>query len=120
MTSKIFFFIITFLSLLFAQVHSLAISTNPQDEFELEARDVVKQTGPTGYTTSLTQLGGVLKIHNQYRAHHGVPPLQWDPVLAKAALKSARTCIFKHTTPYVYGENLAAGTLNNPAFYVYL
>ncbi|KAK6535766.1 hypothetical protein TWF281_000018 [Arthrobotrys megalospora] len=62
----------------------------------------------------------MLKYHNTWRAHHGAPALKWSASLAIAALRSARKCVFAHTKNNKYGENIAAGTYTNPAFYASL
>jgi len=49
-----------------------------------------------------------LKVHNEKRAIHGVPPLTWDPTMAEHALGVSQTCVFKHSGSS-YGENIAAG-----------
>lgn len=50
-----------------------------------------------------------LRVHNRLRAKHHAPPLVWDKELQDFATKHARTCVFKHSVPHVYGENLASG-----------
>ncbi|KAL1406440.1 hypothetical protein Q8F55_008139 [Vanrija albida] len=52
----------------------------------------------------------ILKLHNDYRAHFGVGALTWDGALAAAAAANANRCLFEHTNPRVYGENIAQGT----------
>ena len=76
--------------------------------------------GPKGWTSAGQFRTQMLKYHNQYRAAHGVPPLKWSTKLAKYALANVKTCVFGHSDPYKYGENLAGGTMDNPAFYVWL
>ena len=51
----------------------------------------------------------VLRVHNKLRAKHHAPSLVWDKELQDFATKHARTCVFLHSSPHVYGENLAAG-----------
>ncbi|KAK6357770.1 hypothetical protein TWF718_002076 [Orbilia javanica] len=62
----------------------------------------------------------MLKYHNAWRAHHSAAALKWNTTLALAALKSARKCVFAHTKSNKYGENIAAGTYTNPAYYASL
>jgi len=51
-----------------------------------------------------------LSRHNYYRSLHGVPPLEYHPILEKYAMKRARymamTDIFAHPPNLPYGENL--------------
>lgn len=50
--------------------------------------------------------------HNQRRAEHGAPPLQWDPELASIAREHASSCVYGHSKKYGgggYGQNIAAG-----------
>jgi uncharacterized protein YkwD len=51
----------------------------------------------------------VLAFHNQIRAAHCVPPLQWGPRLAEMAQAWANRCVFEHRVSD-FGENLAQGT----------
>ncbi|KAI8141622.1 CAP domain-containing protein [Fennellomyces sp. T-0311] len=55
-----------------------------------------------------------LKVHNEYRAKHGVPALKWSTKLEKYAQSWSNQCNFKHTGG-PYGENLAWGYSNFPA-----
>ena len=50
----------------------------------------------------------MLASHNDYRAVHDAPALQWDSGLAEYAQRHADQCNFQHTHG-PYGENLAAG-----------
>lgn len=50
----------------------------------------------------------ILDTHNDFRALHDSPELQWDNALADYAERHASQCEFKHTHG-PYGENLAAG-----------
>lgn len=50
----------------------------------------------------------ILETHNELRALHDAPELQWDNTLAEYAQRHASQCEFKHTHG-PYGENLAAG-----------
>ena len=53
-----------------------------------------------------------LKSHNDRRALHGVGPLEYDATMADYANNHVQSCIFEHSSPRVYGENLAAGYAN--------
>ncbi|OAD75324.1 hypothetical protein PHYBLDRAFT_110785 [Phycomyces blakesleeanus NRRL 1555(-)] len=50
----------------------------------------------------------VLRVHNKYRAKHGVPDLKWSTTLAKYAQEWSSKCEFQHSQG-AYGENLAMG-----------
>jgi len=50
-----------------------------------------------------------LAAHNHWRRVHQAPPLSWDPALQHYAENHADHCVFKHSNPPAYGENLAAG-----------
>jgi uncharacterized protein YkwD len=50
----------------------------------------------------------ILGTHNELRARHDSPELQWDDTLAEYAHRHASQCEFRHTHG-PYGENLAAG-----------
>ncbi|OLL26299.1 Axin-like protein [Neolecta irregularis DAH-3] len=71
-------------------------------------------------TTPISIQQTILTEHNKYRALHNAPALTWSATLAAAAMKNAETCGFAHTSNNIYGENLAAGSGNNPAFYVWM
>lgn len=61
-----------------------------------------------GSTLTEEQAKSVLAFHNEMRAKHGAPPLEWDAALARIAQKYVDTCPEGHSdTPY--GENLAWG-----------
>ncbi len=72
---------------------------------------------PAPDTNNVTDVGStlgedeakrVLAYHNEMRAKHGAPPLEWDSALARIAQKYIDTCPLGHSdTPY--GENLAWG-----------
>ncbi|KAK6362564.1 hypothetical protein TWF730_000021 [Orbilia blumenaviensis] len=62
----------------------------------------------------------MLKYHNAWRAHHGASAVTWNSTLAMVALRSARKCVFAHTQNNKFGENIAAGTYTNPAYYAWL
>lgn len=55
----------------------------------------------------------VLKKHNDIRALHGSPALQWDDKLASKAQEVADKCVFEHSGSG-YGENLAAASGDKP------
>ncbi|KAF3913067.1 hypothetical protein ABW21_db0208519 [Orbilia brochopaga] len=82
--------------------------------------DVDKRAVKLTVSTTGTLPSTMLKYHNAWRAHHGAPALKWSTTLANAAKKSATKCVFAHTKNNKYGENIAAGTYNNPAYYAYL
>jgi hypothetical protein len=50
----------------------------------------------------------ILSVHNELRAMHHVPALEWDETLANYARHYADKCQFRHSSS-PYGENLAAG-----------
>ncbi|KAI5800274.1 CAP domain-containing protein [Peziza echinospora] len=50
-----------------------------------------------------------LNSHNAYRAKHGAPALKFSQTLADYAQAHVGNCVFAHSSPYKYGENLAAG-----------
>src|SRR6476469_8569813 len=57
-----------------------------------------------------------IKAHNEARAKHCAPPLEWSPTIAKVAQSwanqlKAKGCVFGHSGNPKYGENLAAGTI---------
>lgn len=57
-----------------------------------------------------------LNAHNEKRAKHCAPPLEWSATLAKVAQTwaeqlKAKGCAFGHSNNNKYGENLAAGTI---------
>lgn len=47
--------------------------------------------------------------HNKLRARTGAGPLTLDRKMADYAQNHVENCVFKHSDPYVYGENLGAG-----------
>jgi uncharacterized protein YkwD len=49
-----------------------------------------------------------LSAHNEVRAMHHAPKLEWDTKLANYARQHASKCQFKHSSS-PYGENIAAG-----------
>lgn len=49
-----------------------------------------------------------IERHNQYRALHKAPPLEWNFDLERVAQQWADRCIFEHSNN-PYGENLAMG-----------
>lgn len=56
--------------------------------------------------------GSCLFHHNQHRANHSAPALDWSESLAAAAEKIAATCVFKHemnVDGLKYGQNIANG-----------
>lgn len=53
-----------------------------------------------------------LAIHNQLRSDHHAPKLVWDDGLQAFAERHANACVFQHSSPHPYGENLAAGFLS--------
>ncbi|KAK6508778.1 hypothetical protein TWF481_003548 [Arthrobotrys musiformis] len=93
-----------------------SVSTNPDATAEINKRGTKFIVSTVG--TSLRN--DMLKYHNAWRAHHSAPALKWNTTLAIAALKSARKCVFAHTKNNKYGENIAAGTYTNPAYYASL
>jgi uncharacterized protein YkwD len=61
-----------------------------------------------GSTLTKEEAKAVLAYHNEMRAKHQAPSLEWDSALARIAQKYVDTCPFGHSdTPY--GENLAWG-----------
>lgn len=79
-----------------------------------------RQAKPSFMTVGKDLQDRMLSYHNASRAHHGAGRMQWSTNLAVAALRSASKCKFEHTTNNPYGENIAAGTYNNPTYYAYL
>lgn len=53
-------------------------------------------------------IGGMLKLHDDFRAHYGAGAMTWSTELADYAQKVANTCVFEHSHG-PYGENLAVG-----------
>ncbi|KAF3911139.1 Pseudecin [Arthrobotrys entomopaga] len=92
--------------------------TYESDTAKRDAGTKVKVVRATTKTVTPASLQSqMLYYHNAWRAHHAATPLTWNTTLAAAALKSASKCVFAHTTNNRYGENIAAGTYTNPAFY---
>lgn len=54
-------------------------------------------------------LQGVLDLHNQYRARHGVAPLTWSASTASSAQSYSANCVFEHSHKPGLGENLGLG-----------
>ena len=54
----------------------------------------------------------ILKLHNEKRALHKVPPLKWSNQAAEKAKQWADRCVFAHSNNKNYGENLASGHQN--------
>lgn len=53
----------------------------------------------------------MLHHHNIHRSNHSAPALNWDSTLAKYALNTAKSCVFKHDMNQGkggYGQNLAS------------
>lgn len=64
---------------------------------------------PGGAPPMTAEETAILEKHNQLRALHDTPALQWSPVLAAEAKQWADTCTMKHATnTNGSGENLAA------------
>jgi len=51
-----------------------------------------------------------LAKHNELRAQHCVPALQWDAQIAAVAQAWANQCVWQHSGNRSYGENLAMAT----------
>lgn len=66
--------------------------------------------------SALAERDGLLAVHNELRARHGVPPLTWSEELAQGSQKWAEACVFEHSAGR-YGENLIwwRGGSNDPA-----
>lgn len=47
--------------------------------------------------------------HNELRAKTGAGPLTLDRTIADYAQNHVQSCVFEHSSPHVYGENLGAG-----------
>jgi uncharacterized protein YkwD len=56
----------------------------------------------------------ILNAHNEYRAKHGSPPLEWSEELANFARGVCNTCVMKHSGGK-YGENLYAASSLTPS-----
>lgn len=52
-------------------------------------------------------ISGVLEVHNRYRAIHGTPSVSWNETLAAYAAEWGEKCLFAHSPPSAYGENIA-------------
>ncbi len=50
-------------------------------------------------------LAGITSAHNMVRAAHGVPPLEWDPVLAGIAQAWADECVDEEFPPGLIDHN---------------
>ncbi|KAK6532163.1 hypothetical protein TWF694_003323 [Orbilia ellipsospora] len=96
------------------------VSTYETDPTKRDPGTKVNVARATKTVTASMLQSLMLNYHNQARAHHGVTALTWNTTLAAAALKSASKCVFAHTANNKYGENIAAGTYTNPAFYAAL
>ncbi|KAF3939205.1 Natrin-2 [Dactylella cylindrospora] len=79
-----------------------------------------KRQSPTASTIGNSLRQQMLAYHNGWRAHHGAAAMTWNTTMSVAALRSASKCVFAHTSNNPYGENIAAGTPNNPAWYAWL
>ncbi|EWC44412.1 hypothetical protein DRE_01238 [Drechslerella stenobrocha 248] len=100
-----------------AVVPNLALSENTNSTLDgASSPDKRAKTVTTGGTLP----GLMLKYHNAWRAHHGTAALKWNAQLATVAQKSASKCVFAHTVNNKNGENIAAGTYTNPAYYAFL
>lgn len=62
----------------------------------------------------------MLKYHNMYRAKYRAVAVEWNDDMAAVAATNAKTCVFAHTQNNIYGENIAAGTMSDPAYLVEL
>jgi hypothetical protein len=58
----------------------------------------------------------VLRVHNELRAKHGAPPLDWDPTCAEEAQLAANACASRnalfhsHHQEYGQGQNIFVGS----------
>ncbi|KAF5337478.1 hypothetical protein D9758_013583 [Tetrapyrgos nigripes] len=50
-----------------------------------------------------------MQMHNTVRAKYNAPALVWNDTLATYAQNYVNKCIWEHSNPNPYGENLAAG-----------
>lgn len=70
--------------------------------------------GPLSAEVSQSAAERILELHNHERAAHALPPLSWNPALAKAAqpwaYRLARDGYLHHSTDSDTGENLWMGT----------
>lgn len=57
---------------------------------------------------------GWLDAHNNYRSQYGVGSVTWSEELVQVARRQTDSCVWKHTRPNLYGENIAAGQ-NSPS-----
>ncbi|KAK6516062.1 hypothetical protein TWF506_005975 [Arthrobotrys conoides] len=110
-------------------VHGKDFEASIDTDLDLEGRsvgfDAMEEIDKRGTKFIISTVGTslrseMLKYHNAWRAHHSAPALKWNTTLAIAALKSARKCVFAHTKNNKFGENIAAGTYTNPAYYASL
>jgi len=101
---------------------SLTVDPNTDEDLANVTKGLSKRNNYTTYTTGTALKNQMLQYHNAYRAHHGAQPVKWSSSLAKTALATAKKCVFAHSNPYKYGENLGGGSsgFNNPAYFVYL
>lgn len=90
-----------------------AVQPQPQPEPEPEPEETDTAATPPGPGSSYRDR--VLFHHNQHRANHSAPPMEWDDGLESAARQLANSCIHDHNTEIGgggYGQNIASG---NPA-----
>ncbi|KAF9108273.1 hypothetical protein BGX29_002003 [Mortierella sp. GBA35] len=80
----------------------------PVQEFDLEAAPV-----GTAVVLSRAEILSILHTHNEYRKHHGSPPVSWNTVAAKFGNDWPTSCEFKHSGGK-YGENIAYGYKDFP------
>ncbi len=79
------------------------LTPGPVEGTELEKGPIVATPEPPGGPPP--DMSDMLKVHNERRARHCVPPLTWSPQLAQAAQAYAEECILgQHGSD---GENMA-------------
>lgn len=92
----------------------------PQQEEPSPAPPAPKESQPEtspGVIAAETDAERMTKVHNEYRAKVGTPPLAWSKSLEKDAMKwaehlASNECKLKHSdTGGEYGENLHKGSL---------
>lgn len=47
--------------------------------------------------TPIVDIGNILSAHNQYRARHNSPPVNWNDDIASSAREWASNCMFEHS-----------------------
>jgi hypothetical protein len=57
-------------------------------------------------TSLLVDITSILSAHNQYRARHNSPPVNWNNDIANIASEWASRCVFEHSqVSYLLGDS---------------